>query len=469
MNTTTLKTQDNEKLAEKFDAQKNIIEKEENLNKNNEIFHDLKPRNKKVAVIGLGYVGLPLAVLIKEKKYGVVGIDEDLRKIDLIKKGVSPIEDKKLTEKIKQIKLEATSNPVFIKDAGIVVICVPTPVDSNNLPDFGPLEAASKTVGQNLKENTVVIVESTVNPGVCESTVLPILEKYSGLKAGTHFELSHCPERVNPGDQKWTLENINRVVGSLTPEGLRKTIDFYKQIIGKGKITAMNSIKEAEAVKIVENSFRDINIAFVNELAMSFSLLGIDVVNVIKGASTKPFSFLAHYPSCGVGGHCIPVDPYYLIEHAKQNGFEHKFLMTAREINHGMPKYTVKNLKEALVSKNIKTGTGKIVILGAAYKPNIDDMRESPALEIFNELKKEGYEPLLCDPHVTKAGIEKDIEKSLKEAVAVILATAHKEFVTLSPKYFLSKGINVLVDGQNCFDKEEFKKAGIEYRGIGRK
>jgi UDP-N-acetyl-D-glucosamine dehydrogenase len=427
-----------------------------------------KKRRKTVAVIGLGYVGLPLAILAAQNEYKVMGLDSDQEKIDLITKKISPFADKKISKYLNEVEVKATSNPEFLKDMGIIIVCVPTPVDEHHKPDFKPLENAALDISKNLSKDTLVIIESTVNPGVCESIVLPILENGSGLKAGKDFELSHCPERINPGDNNWDVSSINRVVGSLTKKGLKQTILFYESLIGKKKVMPMGSIKEAEAVKVVENSFRDINIAFVNELAMSFSLMGIDVVNVIKGASSKPFGFMAHYPGCGVGGHCIPVDPYYLIQYAKDNGFEHKFLLLARQINRGMPKFTIKTLEKALTSKNLPLKQGKIVVLGAAYKANIDDIRESPSFEIYKELEKNGYSPVMHDPHVNKNYMEKNIDEALKDSVAVIVATDHDEFKSLSPQYFLSKGIKVVVDGRNCLQKESFQKSNLAYRGIGR-
>ncbi len=262
-----------------------------------------------VAVIGLGYVGLPLAIQASKVGFRVIGIDVDSTKVDKINNQEAPFEDSELSEKMKTVSLEATTDFAAIKEAGIVIICVPTPIYENRLPNYEPLKAACKSVGLNMKLGTLVILESTVNPGVCEGIVISFLERFSGLKRG-QFLLAHCPERINPGDEKWNVTNIPRVVGGIDKISTNKAADFYRTVID-AEITPMKSIKEAEAVKIVENSFRNVNIAFVNELAQSFSKLGIDIVNVIEGAGTKPFAFMAHFPGCGVGGHCIPVDPYY--------------------------------------------------------------------------------------------------------------------------------------------------------------
>ncbi|MEP7162643.1 MAG: nucleotide sugar dehydrogenase, partial [Candidatus Moraniibacteriota bacterium] len=261
---------------------------------------------------------------------------------------------------------------------------------------------------------------------------------------------------------------IPRVVGSFGATGLEKAIAFYRSIVD-GEIRPMRSIREAEAVKIVENSFRDINIAFVNELARSFDILGIDTKDVIQGAATKPFAFMAHYPSCGVGGHCIPVDPYYLIERAKKSGFDHKFLKIAREINNSMPSYTVELLQDALNEIKEPLNGSIVGVLGLAYKANIDDLRESPALEIIEELKKHKAVIKTFDPHVIKLSSEASLETLLAGATALVLATDHREFKEgITPDILKENGIRVIIDGKNCLDKQAFEKAGIIYKGIGR-
>lgn len=406
---------------------------------------------RSVAVIGLGYVGLPLALLAAKKGHEVIGIDNNPAKVD----------------QIKTTEITVTTDHSRIKDVDVIVICVPTPVYEDYMPNLEPVSEASKSVAKYLKKGQLVVLESTVNPGVTETVVQPILEEISGLKAGTDFYLSHCPERINPGDTQWDVSNIPRVVGSLDPMGLEKTYEFYKSIVD-AEIKLMNTVKEAEAVKVVENSFRDINIAFVNELAMSFSKLDIDVVNVIKGASTKPFAFLAHFPGCGVGGHCIPVDPYYLIEYAKKKGFHHEFLSLARKINNKMPMFTVQRLTSALEEKNMRIKDSKVAVLGVAYKPEIEDYRESPALRIIEELEDIAAEVRVYDPFVPKKSTVKSLEEALSGADAVVIATAHKEFKNLTPEKLKQHNIKVVVDGRNFLEKSGLVKAGIIYKGIGR-
>lgn len=420
-----------------------------------------------VSVIGLGYVGLPLAILAAQKGYSVIGIDKDKSKLEIIKNKKSPFVDKKIERNLKSVDLMVFSDCSETKKSGIIVICVPTPVHKNYLPNLEPVESACRDVAPYIRKGDLVILESTVNPGVSERVVLPILEEVSGLRCGIDFHLSHCPERINPGDPKWNVENIPRVVGSFDAVGLKKTVKFYNSIL-TANVKPMNSLKEAEACKIIENSFRDINIAFVNELAKSFNRLGIDVKNVIDGAATKPFAFMAHYPSCGVGGHCIPVDPYYLIEYAKQNGFYHEFLSTARRINNSMPIFTVDMVVEGLndVRKAIKNS--KVVVLGLAYKADIGDDRESPSYKVIKELKRRGAEVETFDPFVEKKSTLKTLEDALGFAEVVVIATNHKIFKELIPKTLKKYGIKVVVDGKNCLDKDELIRNGIVYKGIGR-
>jgi len=419
-----------------------------------------------VCVIGLGYVGLPLAIRCVEKGYKVYGLELDRAKVKMINRGISPIEEKYLEENLPRFTFEASTDEKVIKKSDIVLICVPTPVDEKFYPILEPVIKATKMIARNLKKGALVVLESTVNPGVCEEIIKPIFDK-AGFKIGKDVFISHCPERINPGDPKWNVTNIPRVVGSFEKRGLQKALKFYKSIV-TGEIRPMKSIREAEAVKIVENSFRDINIAFVNELAKSFDKLSIDVKDVILGASTKPFAFMAHFPSCGVGGHCIPVDPYYLIERAKQSGFDHEFLKIARKINNSMPAYTVEMLQDALNEIKMPMKGTPIGVLGVAYKANVDDVRESPAVKIIKQLEKYGATPLIFDPHIPERSTVKNLDELLKKSKAIILVTDHTEFKTIDPRTFKKFGIKVVIDGKNCFDKNAIEKLGILYKGIGR-
>lgn len=420
-----------------------------------------------VAIVGLGYVGLPLALLCAKKGYTVIGIDNDSEKIKLLKQRISPFYDQEVTKDLAETTVKFEMNNTAIHKADIVVVCVPTPVYDNHLPNLEPLMDAVRGIKPHMKKDVLIVIESTVNPGVCEDIVLPVLRDGKSLQS-QEFYLAHCPERINPGDSIWKLETIPRVVGSLNSEGLSRTVDFYESILN-APVRAMGSIKEAEAVKVVENSFRDVNIAFVNELAMSFHKLGIDVVNVINGASTKPFSFLAHYPGSGVGGHCIPVDPYYLINYGMQNGFHHQFLSMARRINNHMPAFTVHLTEEVLLEQGLKLPGSTIAVLGLSYKPNVDDTRESPSFKIIEILRGKGAIPISYDPHSKVLSEARTLDEACANADAVIIATAHKEFLALSPGYLKEKGVRAIVDGRNCLDHTLFGQSEISYVGIGRR
>jgi len=421
---------------------------------------------KTVCVIGLGYVGLPIAVRSVEKGYDVVGYELSKEKVDMINKGKSPIEEKYLEDNMQKFPVKASTDEKIIKKADIILICVPTPVDEFYNPDLSPVIGATEAIIRNLKKGALVVLESTVNPGVSEEVLKPMFEK-AGFKVGKDVFIAHCPERINPGDPKWNVSNIPRVVGSFDKKGLDAAVAYYRNIT-TGEVRPMKSIREAEAVKILENSFRDINLAFVNEVAKSFTKLKIDVKDVIAGSATKPFGFMPFYPSCGVGGHCIPVDPYYLIERAKKAGFDHKFLRLSREINNSMPVYAVELLKEALNEVKLPLNGTPVGILGVAYKANIDDVRESPATKIMELVEKGGAKMSVFDPHIMKSSTVKNLEEILKKSTAIIIATDHKEFKEIDPKLFKKHGIKVIIDGRNCLDKDAIQKLGIVYKGIGR-
>lgn len=427
----------------------------------------MKKKLYNLVVVGLGYVGLPLALLAREKGMGVVGIDIDARKLDLINRGICPFKNYLLMKKLKKFPLKASSNFQLIANSDVIIICVPSPVKKNHLPDLSPIKKVGEHIGKYIKNGHVVVLESTVNPGVTRDCLIATLEKKSGLKVGKDFSVSHCPERINPGDPFWTVDNVPRVVGSFDKKGLSKTVRFYRSLLNS-KIVPMASLEEAEAVKIMENCFRDINIAFINEMAMSFQKIGIDIMHVIKGASEKPYGFLTHYPSCGVGGHCIPVDPYYLINYAKKHGFNHRILKLARRINDAMPEYTVNLLKQSAKTCKRKLRGMTVAIFGIAYKGNTDDVRGSPALEIINILNKKNVKTRIYDPYLLDKSYARSIKTVLKGCDAVIICSNHDEFKKLTPKIIKKYNIQIIVDGKNCLNKNDFVKENIIYRGIGR-
>ena len=415
-----------------------------------------------IAVVGLGYVGLPLSLLAASRGFRVIGFDIDEVKVAQLSRREADFLSEEERVRFKHTPtLSVTSDEEELREADAFIVCVPTPVHENRLPDLRPLESACAIVGRHLTEGALVIIESTVSPGVCEEVALPILERASGLSR-SEFDFAHCPERVNPGDERWDVRLIPRVIGAMSSRAQERAVRLYSELLD-AELLRMGSIKEAEAVKMVENAFRDINIAFVNELALSFDRAGI----VIEAAKTKPFGFMPFYPGCGVGGHCIPVDPYYLIRYGRENGFEHKFLITARRINSQMPIYVVHLLERALKAKKKKPAGSTVALLGLAYKRGVPDMRESPAQAIHDALVRRGVAVRTFDPYVPST-TAKTLEQALEGADAAIIATDHDEFTSLSPEMLLRHGVDILVDGRNCLNKDLFEHSGVLYRGVGR-
>lgn len=430
-------------------------------------------QHKKLVVVGLGYVGLPLALLAVERGWNVHGLDVNKDKITAIQNGLAPIKDQKIEAELKKYSLEATSDPAIVTDADIIVIAVPTPVSETHEPDLTPLISAVTNIKPYLKAGQVLIVESTVNPGVMDEVVVPLLTKDKSLVVDAQattkcLYLAHCPERINPGDPKWTTRNIPRVIGGYSEEGVNRAHAFYTSILN-AKVMKMNSVAEAEAVKILENTFRDVNIAFINEMAQSFAKLNIDIIHVIAGAATKPFAFMPHYPSSGVGGHCISVDPYYMIERARQVGFDHAFLKLAREINNSMPSYTVEVIKQGRAKLKL-SDTSSIALLGLAYKKNIDDIRESPSLTIQQLLEAQSVPLSVFDPYLPKQSTVKTLQEAINNRPIIILATDHDEFINqLTPSACQKAGCQLIIDCKNALDGPAYSAVGIHYYGIGRK
>jgi nucleotide sugar dehydrogenase len=424
-------------------------------------------RIKKVGVIGLGYIGLPLFIAInKSNKYNTVGFDIDQEKINKLKTATSPIDDKIVKKFLDKNKVKISNNNKILKASDIFIVCVPTPVLDDYTPNYGPIISATKIAGKYLKKGGHFVLESTVNPGTCEEIVKPILEEVSGLKVGKDFNIAHCPERINPGDPKWNVYNIPRNIGSINKQHNKEIADFYRTFITDAKINEVDNLKIAEATKIVENTFRDINIAYVNELAQSFDSMGIDLYKTLQASANKPFGFMPHWPGCGVGGHCIAVDPYYLIKRASKNGFNHQFLKLAREINNNMPKYCISKLVKGLNLVGLPIKNTKIALLGLSYKPEVGDLRESPSLEIEKELKKLKADLTIYDPYINRGA--KSLEECLQNTEAVIIATAHKEIVENLPGFLKMSNVKVIVDGRNCLSKQKIENMNKIYIGIGR-
>lgn len=423
---------------------------------------------EKVVVIWMWYVWFPLACAIsKSWKYDIKWFEIDTNKIEKINNKLSPIDDEIAEKDIIENPFMATNDTDILKEAEYILVCVPTPIYDDFSPNLWPIRWACETISKNLKKWQNIIIESTINPWVCDEVVIPILEK-SWLKAWIDFEVVHCPERINPGDKKWNVYNIARNVWATTPAWTKKIADFYRNFIN-AEINEMRDIKHTEATKIIENTFRDVNIAYVNELAKSFDILGLDIVEVINWAKNKPFAFMAHYPSCWVWWHCIPVDPYYLIERAKQAWFDHKFLSMARETNNSMPEYAIEKLVFALnkLWKSLKWT--KVALLWLSYKKDIADLRESPALELKKLLEEYEADIDIFEPYNLDLSNSKTLEESLEKNEVVLLGTNHSEFEKNLNKDILEKNnIKIIIDWKNCLDKYEFNNSEVKYIWIGR-
>lgn len=424
---------------------------------------------KKVAVIGLGYVGFPLLMaLTNDTNFEAVGFDISKRSVDLINKHESPVLDPLIIDEFKHSKdLTASTDPDILSDTDLFIICVPTPVNHEFEPDYGPVISASKTAAKYLKPGGVVVLESTVNPGTCEEVMMPAMAEITDLKPGKDFDIVHAPERISPGDPKWSLKNLPRNIGGTRKEASELVKKVYNGFI-KADLRVVSSLKVAEASKIIENSFRDINIAFVNELAKSFDALEIDLIETIQAASSK-FSFVAHWPGPGVGGHCIPVDPYYLIKRATKAGFNHRLLKEAREINNSMPDYAVHKLMLMLNKLKLPIKGTKIALLGMSYKPGVGDLRESPSLKLQSMLLELGADLTVFDPYLPDLSNAKSLEEVLSRCEVILLATHHPEFKSLTADTLAKSKIKAVMDTRNFLDAESITEKGISYSGIGRK
>ena len=441
----------------------------------NEILDKIKSRKAKICIVGLGYVGLPTAIFFAEKGFDVTGVAIHEKSLNLINQGISPIGELNLDSRLSKViidkKLFATNDLKWATEVSdIIISIVPTPVDEFKDPDLTPIISSGIEITKGLSKGKLVILESTVYPGVTEETLQPILEK-SGLEAGKDFGLAYCPERYNPGDEKHNIENVSRVVGGITPEWAEITRKLYQIIINED-IKVLRNIKTAEAAKVIENTQRDLNIALVNELAMIFECIGIDVMDVIDGASTK-WNFNIYYPGAGVGGHCLPVDPYYLVKKAKELGYHSKVIAAGRSINDNMPIHMVNLVQDALNEKEKSLKNSNIVILGFSYKENVGDPRESPAKTIIKHLIKKGAKVTVVDPYIEeinhKFGVLKtDLYEALKGADAMVLITAHDDFKSIDFQR-IKKLMNslIVVDGRRIYDPDELRDIGFTYKGVG--
>ena len=374
----------------------------------------------KITVVGQGYVGLPLAIAAGNAGYTVYGLDNNVEKINSLVSGISVIEDLTddvIKESIDSNRYQPTTDIGVVADSEVVLICVPTPLSPDHKPDLEVLISAITNVGKNLTAESLVIIESTIEPGTCRNILLPILLKESGLKLG-EFEIAYSPERIDPTNKKWGIGNTPKLVAGLTDNAAKRAEKFYGKFIDS--ITICSSLEIAETAKLLENSFRLVNITFINEVAIFCQKIGIDITEVISAAATKPYGFMPFYPGVGVGGHCIPVDPIYLANAAKAVGVPSRFIELADQINQEMPGYFVGRAEEKIGGLQAK----KVLVVGVSYKPNVADIRESPVESLITGLKQKGAQVSWHDDLVKDWNGEKSVELSSEFDLAII-ATPH--------------------------------------------
>ncbi|CAD5900829.1 nucleotide sugar dehydrogenase [Carnobacterium maltaromaticum] len=429
---------------------------------------DIIKKKEKISLIGLGYVGMPIAVSFA-KKVDVIGFDLSEEKINTYKLGIDPTKEVG-NEVIRKTKVYFTSNQEDLKKARFHIVAVPTPIKEDKTPDLGPITSASELLGRNLKKGSIVVYESTVYPGVTEDICIPILEKFSGLKCGIDFKVGYSPERINPGDKIHRLETIIKVVAGMDQESLDIIAKVYELVVDVGVYRA-ESIKVAEAAKVIENSQRDINIAFMNELSIIFNKLEIDTQAVLKAAGTK-WNFLNFQPGL-VGGHCIGVDPYYLTYKAEESGYHSQIILAGRRINDGMGKYVVENTIKQLIKTDKLVKQARVGIFGFTFKENCPDTRNTRVIDIVTELKEYGVEPLVFDPVAdkTEALHEYDLKlnnyEEMKELDAIIIAVNHEEFCSYSLEnwnsFYNAGKEKVILDLKGILNKADMKENNFNY------
>nr|WP_302167774.1 nucleotide sugar dehydrogenase [uncultured Schaedlerella sp.] len=432
------------------------------------LYEGLKQQREALSVVGLGYVGMPIAVEFAKRGIKVIGFDLNAEKIKMYKSGFDPTKEVG-DEVIGNSSVAFTANENDLRSAKFHIVAVPTPVNDDHTPDLTPVEGASHILGRNLTKGSVVVFESTVYPGVTEDICVPILEKESGLRCGIDFKIGYSPERINPGDKVHRLSTIKKIVSGMDEETLNTVANVYEIVVDAGVYRA-DSIRVAEAAKVIENSQRDINIAFMNELSIIFNKMGIDTKSVLAAAGTK-WNFLKFYPGL-VGGHCIGVDPYYLTYKAEKMGYHSQIILSGRRINDDMGKYVAENIVKNLIKANKAVRNARIAILGFTFKENCPDIRNTKVIDIVHELREYGIEPVIADPIADKAeaesmyGIEFVDFSSIVDMDAVVLAVGHTEFSNISRSQFDSfygKGNKILLDLKGLLNRKDYEKAGYSY------
>ena len=425
-----------------------------------ELEKKIKDKKAKIGIIGMGYVGIPLGLEFAGTGFSVTGFDKDSARVKEINSGkqvMKHIPAKSMKEFVKKNNGSSTTEFSEIRDMDCLIICVPTPLDEHEQPDMSYIESASKEIGKNLRKGQLIVLESTTYPGTTREIVKPILEK-SKLEAGEDFFLAYSPEREDPGNKEFSVSAIPKVMGGLTDNCLRLTSNLYKNIVSE--TVEVSSLETAEATKLMENIFRAVNIAMVNELKLILSRMGINIWEVIDAAKTKPFGFMPFYPGPGMGGHCIPIDPFYLSWKAKEYNTEAKFIELAGEINRKMTEHITHRIGRALNDDKKSIRGSKILIVGVAYKKDIDDIRESPALRIMELLKHKGAKITYHDPNVKNVGPLKSLDltqNTINEQDAIVITTDHTNIDYKS----LGKHAKLIVDTRNIMATVKNPKARV--------
>lgn len=420
------------------------------------LYEKLVNGEEKLSLVGLGYVGMPIAVAFG-RKINVIGYDLNAQKVEQYKAGYDPTREVG-DDVIKQANVEFTADETKLKEAKFHIVAVPTPVNDDHTPDLRPVEGASRTVGRNLVKGSIVVFESTVYPGVTEDICVPIMEKESGLTCGVDFKVGYSPERINPGDKVHRLETIVKIVSGMDEETLDTIAKVYELVVEAGVYRA-DSIKVAEAAKVIENSQRDINIAFMNELSIIFNKLGIDTKSVLEAAGTK-WNFLNFFPGL-VGGHCIGVDPYYLTYKAEEMGYHSQIILSGRRINDDMGRYVAENVVKNLIKADIAVKTASVAILGFTFKENCPDTRNTKVIDIVKELREYGIEPVIVDETADAQeaerlyGVKLAGREAVKDLDALVIAVAHEEFSHLSKEEIAG-----------FFNQAHEKKVLVDIKGI---
>lgn len=434
------------------------------------LYEKILKGEEKIALVGLGYVGMPIAVEFA-KHVKVIGFDINKEKVKLYQKGIDPTKEVG-DEEIQQSSVEWTSDETRLQEAKFIIVAVPTPVNADTTPDLTPVESSSQIVGRNLTKGSIVVYESTVYPGVTEETCIPILEKESGLVCGVDFKVGYSPERINPGDKVHRLTTIKKIVSGMDEESLDEIAHVYEIVVAAG-VHRAETIKVAEAAKVIENSQRDINIAFMNELSMIFNRLGIDTQDVLRAASTK-WNFLNFKPGL-VGGHCIGIDPYYITYRADQFGYHSKIILAGRRVNDNMGKYIADETIKLMIDAEINVKKARVGILGITFKEDCPDARNSKVDDVIKEFNTYGIEPIIYDPVADQADAERFYQiklhpfEDLKGLDCVVIAVAHKEFMHISNEQInaMFKDIpmhqKIIVDIKGTKNRKEMLALGYKY------